>query len=99
MNERVRVLDELGVELDRAARRRFAGRSRSVRASRRLSLLAMAVVLLMLAAAAAAAVFISSGSPLSAPRAQDLESSPTVGVAHPRQLESRPTARARSARR
>jgi hypothetical protein len=74
VNEPVRVLDELGVELDRAARRQFAGRSRPVRAPRRLSLLAVVVVLLVLAAAAAAAVFISSGSPLSAPRAQDLES-------------------------
>ena len=74
MNERVRVLDELGVELDRAARRRFASRTRPVRGPRRLSLLAMIVVLLVLAAAAAAAVLISSGSPLSAPRAQDLES-------------------------
>ncbi len=74
MSERVRVLDELGVELDSAARRRFARRTRPVRGPRRLSLLAMIVVLLVLAAAAAAAVLISSGSPLSAPRAQDLES-------------------------
>ena len=74
MNERVRVVDELGVALDRAARRRFASRTRPVRGPRRLSLLAMIVVLLVLAAAAAAAVLISSGSPLSAPRVQDLES-------------------------
>ena len=74
MSERVRVLDELGDELDRAARRRLASRTRPVRGPRRLSLLAMVVVLLVLAAAAAAAVLISSGSPLPAPRAQDLES-------------------------
>jgi hypothetical protein len=74
VNERVRVLDELGVELDRAARRRFTSRTRPVRGPRRLSLLAMVAVLLVLAAAAAAAVFISSGSPLPAPRARDLES-------------------------
>jgi len=74
VNERVRVLDELGVELDRAARRRFASRTRPVRGPRRLGLLALIVVLLVLAAAAAAAVVISSGSPLSAPQAQDLES-------------------------
>jgi len=74
VNERIRVLDELGVELDRAARRRFTSRTRRVRGPRRLGLVAMIVVLLVLAAAAAAAVFISSGSPLPAPRAQDLES-------------------------
>jgi hypothetical protein len=74
VNERIRVLDELGVELDRAARRRFTSRTRPVRGPRRLSLLAIIAVLLVLAAAAAAAVLISSGSPLPAPRAQDLES-------------------------
>lgn len=74
MTERVRVLDELGVELDRAARRRFTSRTGSAVGPRRVSLLAMIVVLLVLAAAAAAAVLISSGSPLPAPRAQDLES-------------------------
>jgi hypothetical protein len=74
VSERIRVLDELGIELDRAARRRLASRRRRVGAPRRLSLAAMIVVLLVLAAAAAAAVFISSGSPLPAPRAQDLES-------------------------
>ncbi len=74
MSERVGVLEELGVELDRAARRRFASRTHPLRGPRRLSLLPMIVVLLVLAAAAAAAVLISSGSPLPAPRAQDLES-------------------------
>jgi hypothetical protein len=74
VNERVRVLDELGVELDRAAKRRFASRTRPVRGPRRLSLLALIVVLLVLAAAAAAAVLITSGSPLPAPHAQDLQS-------------------------
>jgi hypothetical protein len=74
VNERIRVLDELGDELDRAARRRFTSRNRTVRGPRRLSLLAIIAVLLVLAAAAAAAVLISSGSPLPAPRAQDLES-------------------------
>jgi hypothetical protein len=74
VNERIRVLDELGGELDRVARRQFAHRSRTVRGPRRLSVLAIIVVLLVLAAAAAAAVLMSSGSPLPAPRPQDLES-------------------------
>ena len=74
MTERPRVLDELGVELDRAARRTLAGSSRRLRAHHRLSVVAVILVLLVLAAVAAAAIVISSGSPLPAPHVQDLQS-------------------------
>jgi hypothetical protein len=74
MSERPRALEALGVELDRAARRTLAGSSRRRRASQPLGVLAAVVALLVLAAVAAAAVLITSGSPLPAPHAQDLES-------------------------
>jgi hypothetical protein len=74
VSERPRVLEALGDELDRAAQRTLAGSSRRRRASPQLSVLAVVVALLVLAAVAAAAVLITSGSPLPAPHAQDLES-------------------------
>jgi len=74
MSERPRVLDALGEELDRAARRTLAGPGRRLRASHRLSVVAVVVALGVLAAVAAAAVLITSGSPLPAPHAQDLQS-------------------------
>jgi hypothetical protein len=67
-------LEELGVELDRAARRTLAVPRTRLSASHRLSVVATIVVLLVLAAVAAAAVLITSGSPLPAPHAQDLQS-------------------------
>jgi hypothetical protein len=74
MSERPRALEALGVELDRVARRTLAGSSRRRRTSQPLGVLAVVVALLVLAAVAAAAVLITSGSPLPAPHAQDLES-------------------------
>ncbi len=74
MSERPRVLEELGVELDRAARRTLAVPRTRLSAPHRLSVVAVIVALLVLAAVAAAAVLITSGSPLPAPHAQDLQS-------------------------
>ncbi len=85
MTDRPRVLDTLGVELERAARRELepaAQRShvpvgRLRRTPRRLS----AVLLLLLglallgAAAAAAALLIAQGTPLPAPHVADLQAS------------------------
>ncbi len=75
MSQRPRALDALGEELDRAAHRTLAaGSSRLRRTSQPLSVLAVLIALLVLAAVAAAAVLITSGSPLPAPHARDLES-------------------------
>jgi hypothetical protein len=89
MDERPRVLEQLGDELDRVAREvlRDASHSRGAlpRPARRLSVVAVCVVLLLLAAAAAAAVLlIQQGSPLPAPHAQDLRASgiPLASSAH-----------------
>jgi hypothetical protein len=90
VNERPRVLEELGDELNRIADLVFLGSHANAaqRASaprRRLSVLAVCLTLLILAAAATAAVLlIQQGSPLPAPHAQDLRSSgiPLPGSAH-----------------
>jgi hypothetical protein len=74
VSERPRVLEDLGVELDRTARRTLAVPRTPLRAPHRLSVVVVIVVLLVLAAAAAAAILITSGSPLPAPHAQDLQS-------------------------
>ena len=55
MSERPRVLEDLGVELDRTARRTLAVPRTPLRAPHRLSVVVVIVVLLVLAAAAAAA--------------------------------------------
>jgi hypothetical protein len=75
MIERLKVLDDLGAELDRAARNRFSGRGVRRLAPRRLSVLAVVIAVLVLAAAAAAAVLLTQqGAPLPPPHAQDLQS-------------------------
>jgi hypothetical protein len=90
VNDRPRVLEELGDELDRVAGLVLAqAPSRRDRLRRgptgRLGVLAVCVVLLALAAAATAAVLlIQQGSPLAPPHPQDLRSSgiPLPGSAH-----------------
>ena len=85
MNERPRVLDQLGVELDRVARRNLAESGGLRLAPRRLSVVVVLLLVLSLAAAATAAVLlIQQGAPLPAPHAQDLQSSgvPLPGSAH-----------------
>src|SRR5271154_1952737 len=85
MSERPRVLDELGVELDRVARRNLAASGGLRLAPRRLSAVLVVVLALVFAAAATAAVLlIQQGAPLPAPHAQDLQSSgvPLPGSAH-----------------
>jgi hypothetical protein len=91
VNERPRVLEDLGVELDQAARRTFTAPSPRRRAPHRLSVIVVVVVVLVLAAAAAAAILITSGSPLPAPHAQDLQSSgiPLPGTAHLAGIDAR----------
>ncbi len=77
MNERPRVLDALGSELERAARANLAASGRLRLAPRRLSfaVLVLLGLALLAAAAAAAALLIAQGAPLPAPHAQDLQSS------------------------
>jgi hypothetical protein len=76
VNDRPRVLEQLGAELDRVARSNLAGSGALRLAPRRLSVLAVIAALLVLAAAATAAVLlIQQGPALPAPRAQDLQSS------------------------
>lgn len=87
MSERPRMLDELGVELERIAALRFMAPAVSTgrgRPRRHLSVVAVCLTLLLLAAAATAAVLlIQQGSPLPRPHAQDLRSSgvPLAGSA------------------
>ncbi len=77
MSERPRVLDDLGVELDRVGRRNLAASGELRLAPRRLSAATVLIagLLLLGAAAAAAALLINQGAPLPAPHAQDLRSS------------------------
>lgn len=90
MNERPKALEQLGNELDRAARALAldGGDSRGAlrrAAAGRLSAAVVSIALLLLAAVATAAVLlIRQGSPLPAPHAQDLRSSgiPLPGSAH-----------------
>jgi hypothetical protein len=85
VNERPRVLDQLGVELDRVARRNLAESGGLRLAPRRLSVVIVLLLTLLFAAAATAAVLlIQQGAPLPAPHAQDLQSSgvPLPGSAH-----------------
>lgn len=90
MSERPRVLEELGVELDRLAALAFLEPPRSPDGRRRgpagrLGVALACLALLVLAAAATAAVLlIQQGSPLAPPHAQDLRSSgiPLPGSVH-----------------
>ncbi len=86
MNDRPRVLEQLGDELERVAGRAFVeGPSPADRLRRgptgRLSVLAIFV---LAAAATAAVLLIQQGPPLAAPHPQDLQSSgiPLPGTAH-----------------
>jgi hypothetical protein len=81
MSERPKALEQLGDELDRAARALLLDANRSRGPLRRafagrLSVVGVCIALLILAAAATAAVLlIQQGSPLPAPHAQDLRAS------------------------
>jgi hypothetical protein len=76
MSERPRVLDQLGVELDRVARKNLVESDGLRLAPRRLSVVvALLLVLLFAAVATAAVLLIQQGAPLPAPHAQDLQSS------------------------
>jgi hypothetical protein len=86
MSRDLRVLDQLGEELERAARRSLTGSRRlgTGAQTRRFGAIAIALIALALTAAAAAAVLlIRQGSPLPGPHAQDLRSqgSPLPGSA------------------
>src|ERR1700726_1098307 len=74
MSERPRVLDQLGLELERVARKNLAETGALRFAPRRLSAMVILVMLLAFAAAATAAILITEGSPLPPPHAQDLRS-------------------------
>lgn len=71
MSERLRVLDELGAELERAARRTLA-QAPARRAWRLSPVLVVLLVLLLAAAAATATLLIVNGGSLPAPHAADL---------------------------
>jgi hypothetical protein len=85
MSVRPRVLDELGLEVERAAHRTLGGKPPRRRYRvRPAGALALLVALLLLAAAATAAVLlIQRGSPLPAPHGADLRASgvPLAGTA------------------
>lgn len=89
MSERLRILDELGAELDRAVRADHAKGRRAARRWGRLPLLATVAVLGAGGVAAAAAALLGEGLPLVGPRPADVQprSVPLPGSA---QLGGRP---------